>query len=385
MPDAATIELPAFLAKPLGRGHPWVYRDHVPRGVKLRDGTIVRIVAGKVTAWGVWDASSPIAVRVLSLDRRPDASLVAERVRAAWELRRALVPPRTNAFRWLFGEGDGLPGIVVDLYAGFAVVLTYSPAVEPLVPWLADALGKTTELEGIVRRRERGAEVLSGRAPPRDLVVEEHGARMRVDLLAGQKTGLFLDHRENRQFVAGLARDRDVLNLFSYTGAFSVHAALAGARSVTSVDSAGPALAAARENFALNGLDPGAHEVVEHDAFEFLELSVSRARSWDLVICDPPSFANEKAQLERALKAYTRLNAMGLRVTRPGGFYVAASCTAQVAHDAFVETLSESARQAKRRLQIVHDAAHAPDHPVMAGHPEGRYLKLVVSRVLRAG
>jgi 23S rRNA (cytosine1962-C5)-methyltransferase len=385
MRDAPQIALPAFLAKSLGRGHPWVYRDHVPKGTRLPDGTIVRISAGAFSAWGLWDASSPIAVRVVSLERRPDAALVAERVRAAWELRQTLLAERTSAFRWLFGEGDGLPGIVVDLYGRFAVVVTYSAAVEPLVPWLADALSATTDLDGILRRRERGVELLRGRMPPRDLVVEEHGIRLRVDLLSGQKTGLFLDHRENRRFVAGLARGREVLNLFSYTGAFSIHAALAGAKSVTSVDSAGPALATARESFALNGLDPDAHEFVESDVFEHLERSVSRARLYDLVICDPPSFANDKQQLPRALKAYTRLNAMGLRVTRPGGFYVGASCTAQVGHDAFVESLAESARQAKRRLQIVHDAAHAVDHPVMAAHPEGRYLKLVVARVLRAG
>ena len=263
-------------------------------------------------------------------------------------------------------------------------MLTYAQGLDALVPWVVEALASTTELSGIVQRKPAGLEVLAGRAPPRDLVVEEHGVRLRADLHSGQKTGLFLDHRDNRRFVASLAEGREVLNLFAYTGAFSLHAALGGAKSVTSVDAAGAALDAARDNFALNGVDPDLHELAESDAFEFLERANSAARRFDLVICDPPSFAKNKQQLPRALKAYTRLNAMGLRVTRPGGFYCAASCTAQVGHDAFVDSLAESARQAKRRLQIVHDAGHAIDHPVMAAHPEGRYLKFSATRVLSA-
>lgn len=378
-----TLELPGFLERALGRGHPWVYRDHVPADTCLPSGSFVRVRSGRFSAWGIWDAESPIAVRILSsLERRPDARWVLERVQAAWNLRQDLPAERTTALRWVFGEGDGLPGITVDLYAGFAVIVTYAEGLTTLLPWVVDALGAVTPLHGIVRRRGEQLELLSGRLPPRDLVVEEHGVRLLADLSAGQKTGLFLDHRDNRRFVAGLSRGREVLNLFCYTGAFSLHAALAGAARVVSVDAAPGAIAAARDNFELNGIDPEAHELVCADSFDYLEGANSRAQRFDLVICDPPSFAKNKQQLPRALKAYTRLNAMGLRVTRPGGYYAAASCTSQVAHDAFVEALSESARQAKRRLQIVHDAGHAPDHPVMAQHPEGRYLKFVVARVL---
>jgi 23S rRNA (cytosine1962-C5)-methyltransferase len=381
---APTLELPEHLERSLGRGHPWVYRDHVPRGASFADGSIVRVVTGAFSGWGIWDAKSAIAVRMLSAERRPDAAWVADKVRSAWQLRQELIPKRCSAFRWIFGEGDGLPGLTVDFYAGYAVIVSYAGALDALVPWLVDALAATTELAGIVRRREGGLELLRGREPPRELVIEEHGIVLHADLGAGQKTGLFLDHRENRRFCATLAPGREVLNLFSYTGAFSLYAALAGARSVVSVDSAAPALDAARENFRLNGLDPDAHEFVERDAFAFLERAGSQARRFDLVICDPPSFAHSRQQAAAALKAYARLNAMGLRVTRARGYYAAASCTSQVGHDAFVEVLSEAARRAKRRLQIVHDAGQAADHPVMAAHPEGRYLKFVVARVLEA-
>ncbi len=382
-PGLPTIQLPGFLKRALSSGHPWVYRDHVPRGFSAPSGSWVRIQAGNFTGYALWDEHSPIALRMLSATRQPDAAWVAERVQQAWQLRELVRATDTSALRWLNGEGDGLPGVTVDLYAGFAVLVTYADAVEPLVPWVVDALGKTTKLSGIVRRRKGEAlEVLSGRKPPRELVVSEHGLRFAVDLHAGQKTGLFLDHRDNRRTVGQLAAGKRVLNLFSYSGGFSVHAATAGAASVTSVDSAPAAMADAARNFELNGLDPGSHEPVVADAFEFLERAVSQARRFDLVVCDPPSFARDRSQLEAALKAYTRLNTLGLRVTAPGGLYAAASCTAQVSPQAFRETLAESARRAKRRLQIIHDAGQAPDHPVMAGHLEGRYLKFVIGRPL---
>ena len=173
-----------------------------------------------------------------------------------------------------------------------------------------------------------------------------------------------------------------MLNLFSYTGAFSLYAARAGASSVTSVDISQPAARAARANFELNGLDPEPHEFLAEDAFEFLERTHQAGSLYDIVICDPPSFANSREQLKNALRAYVRVNSSGLRVLEPTGIYAAASCTAQVSLEAFRSVLAESAVNAKRRLQIFHDAAHAPDHPVFAGHPEGRYLQFMVARAL---
>lgn len=384
--EPLTIRLPGFLKRALSGGHPWVYRDHVPRGFSAPSGSWVRIQAGNFIGYALWDEHSPIALRVFSAQRPPDAGWTLERVRQAWELRELVRSPDTSAFRWLNGEGDGLPGITVDLYGGFAVLVSYADAVEPLVPWVVDALEATTKLAGVLRRRKgSGLELLSGRKPPRELVVSEHGLRFAVDLYSGQKTGLFLDHRDNRRTVGQLCAGRRVLNLFSYSGGFSVYAAAAGAAAVTSVDSAPAAMADAARNFELNGLDPGVHEPVVADAFEFLERAVSQARRFDVVVCDPPSFARDKGQLEPALKAYARLNTLGLRVTELGGIYAAASCTAQVSPQAFRETLADSARRAKRRLQILHDAGQAPDHPVMAGHLEGRYLKFVVGRALAPG
>jgi 23S rRNA (cytosine1962-C5)-methyltransferase len=205
---------------------------------------------------------------------------------------------------------------------------------------------------------------------------------MHVDWYLGQKTGLFLDHRENRRFMGDLCAGKRVLNLFSYTGAFSLYAARAGATSVTSVDISQPAARAARGNFELNGIDPEPHEFVAEDVFEFLERARQASTKYDVVICDPPSFANSRDQQKNALRAYVSVNSAGLRVLEENGIYAGASCTAQVSPDAFRGVLAEAAVNAKRRFQIFHDAGHAPDHPIFAGHPEGRYLKFIVGRAL---
>lgn len=375
-----TLELPASLERALERGHPWVYRTHVPKTFNVPPGW-VRIKAGRFVGYALWDETSPIALRVFSVRGVPDAAWVQQSVERAWELRSPLREAGTTAFRWLFGEGDGLPGVTVDLYESFAVIVLYASALERLLPDVTAALRAIAPLSGVVLRRGPGQlEALWGRSPPEELCVREYAMRLHADLHAGQKTGLFLDHRENRRFVAGLSAGKRVLNLFAYTGGFSVAAALGGAARVTSVDVAEPSLRRARDNFVLNGLDPGAHAFTVSDVFEFLSRGDEPA--YDLVICDPPSFAKSREQLPQAKKAYVKLNARGLSRTARGGLYAAASCTSQVSPEDFRETLAEAAASARRRLQIVHEAGQPLDHPVMVQHPEGRYLKFVVGRVL---
>jgi 23S rRNA (cytosine1962-C5)-methyltransferase len=383
-----TLELPAQLKRGLQAGHPWVYRDHVPHGFQVASGTWVQVRAGGYSAFALWDETSRIALRLFSAEQVPDAGWLHERLVQALALRRSLIDQQTSAYRLLYGEGDGVPGLTVDLYGSFAVIVTYADSLETVVPWVVRSLVELLKPHGIVRRaRVRDGEpprleVLHGRLPPRDLIIAEHGLRMQVDLFLGQKTGLFLDHRENRRFIAELCESKRVLNLFSYTGAFSLYAARAGAACVTSVDMSQPAARAARTNFELNGLDPDQHEFLSEDVFEFLERTRQAGKTYDVVICDPPSFANSREQLKNALRAYVRVNSSGLRVLEPSGIYAAASCTAQVSSEAFRSLLAESAVNAKCRLQMFHDAAHAVDHPVFAGHPQGRYLKFIVGRAL---
>jgi 23S rRNA (cytosine1962-C5)-methyltransferase len=364
-----------------------VYRDHVPRGFSAPSGGWVKIRAGRFTGYGLWDADSAIALRVFSAIGVPDAAWVAARVTSAWELRAPLRENGVTAFRCLSGEGDGLPGVTADFYAGFVVLVTYAGGLEPIVPWVVTALSALPGVVGILRRdhaeRARELELVWGRRPTSELVVQEYGVLLPVELGAGQKTGLFLDQRENRRFVGELARGKSVLNLFSYTGGFSLHAALGGASRVTSVDSASGAMQAARRGFGLNGLDPAGYEFVVGDVFEFLERLAKEKQRFDLVISDPPSFARNRQQLPAAERAYLRLGTACMNVTQPGGLYVASSCTGQVSPEAFKKLLAGAGRTTRKRFQIVHEAGQPLDHPVFAGHPEGRYLKFVVGRVLQ--
>jgi 23S rRNA (cytosine1962-C5)-methyltransferase len=380
------IEVSPALKRALVSGHPWVYRNHVPSGFNAPSGAWVAVRAGGFTVYGLWDAKSAIAVRLFSQRAVPTFAWVSERIEQAYALREPLRQRGTTAYRWVYGESDGLPGIVVDLYDRFAVIATYSESVQVLVPWVEQALRKTTRLDGIVERRryerERGIQLLWGRLPPEDLVVREYDVRLQANLFVGQKTGLFLDHRENRRFIGELAENRSVLNLFCYTGAFSLYAAKAGAARVVSVDYAGPAIQAARQNFALNQLDPSSYEFVVEDVFSFLEKAKQDGERFDIVICDPPSFAHSRDEAEAATKAYIRLNAAALAVTEIGGLCATASCTSQIGPAAFTEVIVEAARRSRRRFQILHEAGQPLDHPVMAHHPEGRYLKFVVGRVL---
>ncbi|HEX2876530.1 MAG TPA: class I SAM-dependent rRNA methyltransferase [Polyangiaceae bacterium] len=386
--DALALVLSEALEARLDAGHPWIYRDHVPPSFRAKAGDFVHVECGRFDAWALWDAESPIALRVFSRQKRPDAAWVKARVDEAWELRQRLLPPNTDAFRLLFGEGDGLPGIVVDVYAGFAIVVSYSSALGQVVAWVAAALAERPEIQGVcervTRRKDRVSELrhLSGLEPPEVVMIEEQGLRYEVDFEAGQKTGLFLDHRANRHYLRGLAAGRRVLNLFSYTGAFSVSCAAGGASHVTSVDIAAPAIEAARRNVLHNALPAAVHEGVAQDVFEFLAAAQRSGKRWDLVIADPPSFASSRAELFGALRAYRKLHAASLSVLTPGGLYAGASCTAQVSPDAFRQTLAEGAARAGQRLTVVHEAAHAVDHPYAAGHLEGRYLKFVLCRAL---
>lgn len=361
-------------------GHPWVYHKHLPQH-DLETGEWVRVQAGKAWAYGLFDAESAIAFRLFGQEE-PSEAMVASRVRDALELRAAWFGKDTNAFRLIAGENDFLPGLTVDRYERYAVLQTYADCLEmAVVPWAVKALSKSDlGLRGIVRRTDGELEVLWGSAPPPELTITENGLRIIANLYEGQKTGLFLDHRDNRALVERVSSGKTVLNLFAYTGAFSLYAARGGATRVTSVDIAPAAMRDAARNFDLNGFPSSEHAFVTADCFKLLEDYVREGRTFDLVILDPPSLARSRDNRFAAARAYRKLNALALRCVTPGGLLATASCTSQIGAEQFKEILLEAGGDAGRRVQIVQENGQAPDHPVTFF--EGRYLKFVLARVL---
>ncbi len=382
-------------------GHPWVYRNQIEptRGREslpsLPSGTWVRVCCGAFEGIGLWEAQGAIAVRLFSARQVPDQDWISARVRRAWDLRAPLRTDEaaTDTYRWIYGESDGLPGVVVDLYGHYASIHLYAQGLSALLKPLLQALQMVAPLRGAVLRQSGasgetgprdGAEArtqqLWGRPPPDDLVVQENGLRFYANLAEGQKTGLFLDHRENRAYLEPWCRGLRVLNAFSYTGAFSLYAARAGALAIASVDLAPASAPEAQRNFVLNGYNPDAHEFVVADCFEWLKTCAEAGRRFDLVILDPPSLARDKASRHAAARAYIRLNRLALQCLEPNGLLATASCTSQISPDVFREALAVAGVQARKRLLILHEGAHALDHPVPAHFPEARYLKFVLAR-----
>jgi 23S rRNA (cytosine1962-C5)-methyltransferase len=393
LPALPRVVLRKNLARSIRRGHPWIYRDAVTAPTGIADGALVFVVTEdrRPLVRGYWDARSPIAVRVIATaDDGPDVDAVVQaRVEAALERRFGFLDRgQTDAFRWIHGEADGLPGIHVDVY-GRAVVVRYDGTgahafYRDLPARLIDAAGAHGLILATAIDRGRDGEKAAaavGEIPDGEIEVRENGLRFGVDLARGQKGGLFLDQRDNRALVRTLAAGKRVLNLFGYTGGFSIYASGGGATSTTTVDVAAPAIAAARRNFERNGLPLAAAEFFAEDAFAFLERAITTGARYDLVISDPPSFAPSQRALPAALRAYTRLHRLCAQVTAPGGLLCAASCSSHVDGAAFLRTATEGAAAAGRRFDLTELHGAAADHPTLPVFPEGDYLKFAHGRL----
>jgi len=385
-----TDPVPVLLAKNLSRvlrdGHPWVFRDALEQPPRLEDGALVelRTKEGRAVAVGFWDSRSAIAVRILEAGPLADAGAETDaRIRAALARRRERIDPaRTDAFRWIHGEADRLPGIHVDLYGDVAVVRfdgSGAPAFyKDLGARLAEA-APPLDLRAVIDRQS-GAR-MHGRGAPARFEVRENGLRYEVSPGVGGKGGLFLDQRENRDLVERLAPGRTVLNLFGYTGGFSLAAARGGAASTDTVDSARPAVAAAKRNFERNGLSTEHAGFHVADAFDFLQEAVRRRRSWSLLISDPPSFAPNQEAKEQARRAYVRLHRLASAAVAKGGVLCAASCSSHFRREEFLASVEAGARAAGRKFSLQEVRGAGFDHPVLRGFPEGDYLKFAVGRV----
>ncbi len=394
--------LTGILLKPgrersLLRRHPWVFSGAIEciNGTPASGDTVaIRDAAGGFLAWAAYNADSQISARVWSWDEHDaiDAVFFQRKITAALAARRSLHIKRDgNGMRLIHGESDGLPGLVVDEYDDVLVMQLSSAGPERHREAIANALQELCAPACIYERSDSDGRELEGLPKrcgsvrgtlPQKVEVMEHGLRFAVDVAGGQKTGFYLDQRDNRALTGALAQDKDVLNCFCYTGGFSLYALRGGAKSVLSIDASEGALELAQSNAKLNGLDDGRAEWRCADVFEALRKLRDQNRKFDLIVLDPPKFAPTAAFAEKAARAYKDINLLGFKLLRPDGLLFTYSCSGGISDDLFQKIIAGAALDAGVDAQIVHKLHAAADHPVLLSFPEGAYLKGLLLRVV---
>ncbi len=392
-----TVSLKPRREAPLLAGHAWVFSGAIhqlSRPAEPGEIVDVRTAEGAFVGRGYYHPQTDIAVRLLTRnpDETIDVDFLRQSIRRAATLRETFDYDRTNAFRLINSEGDDLPGVIVDAYAGALVVQISTAGMERLKGLLVQALAEEMQPRGILLRNDASARAREGlrrESPevafgevPELIEIREHGLRFQVDPRLGQKTGFFLDQRDKRLALQKYTRDKRVLNCFSYTSAFGVYAAVTSPETrVTSVDTSAPALEAARTNFALNGLNSDQHTFVVADVFDFLEAAAERGEGYDVIVLDPPAFAKSHGARSQALRAYRRLNTLGMQALEPGGILLSCSCSGAIGQDDLLGAIEQSAQRLERAVQVLEIFGHGFDHPLNLAMPETGYLKAVFCRV----
>jgi 23S rRNA (cytosine1962-C5)-methyltransferase len=385
------IRLRKDLARSIKQGHAWIFSD----AIDLPDapsGSTARLLGkqGQVVASGIYCGDHPIPVRICATEPPwvLDHAWFISRWESAVRLRETVIPEDTTGYRLLAGEGDGLPGLVVDIYGDTAVLKLDAGAPQHFYhpPSIAELIAKQLPVNRVLHRpRGRGTKALSitGDLPENPVGFTERGLRFRADVISGQKTGFFLDQRENRHWIRALARGKRVLNLFSFSAGFSIAAGVGGAVDVTSVDVAGPAIAAGQQHWKLNGLPEDSHHNVVADCFDFLQHSIQRGRTWDLIVCDPPSFAPSQKTRQAALSAYSKLAEMCSALVEPDGILAMASCSSHITMDDFTAANLLGLGKARCVGRLLGEKGLPPDHPTPLAMPELRYLKFQLIQVVK--
>jgi 23S rRNA (cytosine1962-C5)-methyltransferase len=378
---------------PVLRGHPWIFSGAIEKVEgDGEDVAVADIFDSQKTriARGFLNVKSQIRVRVVTWKKESiDRAFFSRRLSQALSARERYLSATTNAYRLINSEGDFLPGLIVDRYDDFLVCQFFTAGMEMFKADIVEALNELVDVKGISERSEgkvraeEGLEPavggLAGEIPPDTISILENGNKFVVDIKRGQKTGFFLDQRDNRAFLSTLARGQRMLNCFSYSGAFSVYGFDGGAQSVITLDSSRPALELAERNLALNGFDRAEGELLKGDAFTYLKESDS---NFDLIVLDPPSLAPRRSDINAATGAYKFLNLHALKRLEPGGILLTFSCSQHLTADLFQKVVFGAAVDAGRKVTILRKLGHPMDHPVSLHHPEGEYLKGLALRVL---
>lgn len=375
-------------------GHPWVFQSEVEniRG-EYQPGDIVSVVGNRGTFFGKGyiNPKSQIIVRMMTSHDEPiDAAFIRRRVERAWRYRQRVLD-NTDSCRVIFGEADFLPGVVVDKFGDILVIQSLALGIERWLPEIVDALEEIIQPRGIYERNDVPVRELEGLKQHKGflrgefdpkLVITENGLKMQVDVAEGQKTGYFLDQRENRYAIRKYIRPGDrVLDCFSNVGGFALNAAAAGAGEVLAVDASAEALQSVRANAELNGLQ-NQIRLEEGNAFDILRRLESERQQFDLIVLDPPAFAKNKGALEGAARGYKEINLRAMKMLPEGGFLVTCSCSYHMNPELFRAVVEDAAFDARRRLRLVENRAQAPDHPIVVGYPESHYLKCLIYEVI---
>lgn len=389
----AVVKLAHGRHKRVAGGHPWIYRTEVEStGGDFQPGDIVDVVdfRGKFLGRGYINPASQILVRIMTRDRNEEINrnFFYKRLKAAWEYRQRVVTD-TNACRVVFAEADFLPALIVDKFGDFLSVQTLALGIDVHKETIVELLDDIINPKGIYERNDVSVRELEGlplqtgflKGPFEPLVeIEENGLKFEVDLAGGQKTGYFLDQRENRMALRHLASGARVLDCFCHTGTFTTYAAKFGAREVQGIDIAGNALEVARRNAARNGFSElcGFKEANSFDELRALEKS---GQKFDLVILDPPAFTKSKKALEGAIRGYKEINLRAMKLLPPGGFLVTCSCSYHMGEELFREVIASAGQDAGRQLRLVEMRRQAKDHPMLLASPETYYLKCLILQV----
>jgi 23S rRNA (cytosine1962-C5)-methyltransferase len=385
----STLVLKKGREKSLKRRHPWIFSGAVDKASGQAGDTVeVRDSSGKPIALAAYSPKSQIRARVWTFDSSQvvDKAFFRERIEKALKLREGLQAAKhTNAMRLIHGESDGLPGLVVDRYADVLVAQFLSAGVERWREEILDLLKEISFCEAIFERSDAEVRKLEGLQPRTGFArgnrnasrcpIIEHGLNFRVDVEQGQKTGFFLDQRENRQRVRALAAGREVLDGFCYTGGFAIAALAGGAKRVTAIESSADALEVAKDNLAANPLDSSRIEFVRADVFTELRSLRDKGRKFDLIVLDPPKFAPTAAQAKNAARAYKDINLLAFKLLAPGGLLATFSCSGGVSAELFQSIVAGAALDAGAQAKIIERFGAAADHPVALEFPEGDYLK----------